>query len=80
MCVCVAIGDSLSHCSQEFYHVFSQLNTEESTHLEAAISILDTMEGVLAIAIFRHYHVCGWSVQSVYTGHRGCSQERGVAT
>ena len=37
---------------QEFYHVFSQLNTEqqESTHLEAAISILDTMEGVLAIA------------------------------
>ena len=30
--------------------MFSQLNTEESTHLEAAISILDTMEGVLAIA------------------------------
>ena len=50
MCVCVAIGDSLSLSLQEFYHVFSQLNTEESTHLEAAISILDTMEGVLAIA------------------------------
>ena len=51
MCVCVAIGDSLS-LLQEFYHVFSQLNTDqqESTHLEAAISILDTMEGVLAIA------------------------------
>ena len=47
----VAIGDSLS-LLQEFYHVFSQLNTDqqESTHLEAAISILDTMEGVLAIA------------------------------
>ena len=45
VCVCVAIGD-LS-LSQEFYHVFSQLNTDqESTHLEAAISILDTMEGV----------------------------------
>ena len=53
MCVCVAIGDSLSlSLLQEFYHVFSQLNTDqqESTHLEAAISILDTMEGVLAIA------------------------------
>ena len=32
--------------------MFSQLNTDqqESTRLEAAISILDTMEGVLAIA------------------------------
>ena len=51
VCVSVAIGDSLS-LLQEFYHVFSQLNTDqqESTHLEAAISILDTMEGVLAIA------------------------------
>ena len=43
--------------SQEFYHVFSQLNTDqESTHLEAAFSILDTMEGV-AIAETLYYHV-----------------------
>ena len=43
--------------SQEFYHVFSQLNIDqESTHLEAAISILDTMEGV-AIAETLYYHV-----------------------
>ena len=38
--------------------MFSQLNTDqqESTHLEAAISILDTMEGV-AIAETLYYHV-----------------------
>ena len=57
--VCVALS-----FSQEFYHVFSQLNIDqESTHLEAAISILETMEGV-AIAETLYYHVW-WSVQSV---------------
>ena len=51
-------GDSSLSLLQEFCHVFSQLNTDqqESTHLEAAISILDTMEGV-AIAETLYYHV-----------------------
>ena len=32
---------------QKYYDVFSELNTvDQDTHLEAAISILDTMEGV----------------------------------
>ena len=36
----------LSH-SQKYYDVFSELDTaDQDTHLEAAISILDTMEGV----------------------------------
>ena len=52
VCVCVAIGDSLSlsHCCRSSIMCSHSSMTEESTHLEAAISILDTMEGVLAIA------------------------------
>ena len=67
---------TLSLTLQEFYHVFSQLNTDqqESTRLEAAISILDTMEGVLAIAeTLSCVMVC-----SVTAGHRGCSQQEEV--
>ena len=38
------IVDSLT---QKYYDVFSERNTaDQDTHLEAAISILDTMEGV----------------------------------
>ena len=63
--------------------MFSQLNTEESTHLEAAISILDTMEGVLAIA--ETLSMCDGLFRVYTAGHRGCSQQeevwpRGAAT
>ena len=40
----MTIFDSLT---QKYNDVFSELNTaDQDTHLEAAISILDTMEGV----------------------------------
>ena len=49
VCVSVAIGDSLSNCCRSSIMCsHSSIQTrQESTHLEAAISILDTMEGVV---------------------------------
>ena len=39
--------DNIDSLTQKYYDVFSELNTaDQDTHLEAAISILDTMEGV----------------------------------
>ena len=59
----------------EIHDVFSELTTaDQDTHLEAAISILDTMEGVASMRHCASMYCDG--LFRVYTAsHRGCSQE-----
>ena len=65
--------DSLT---QKYNDVFSELNTaDQDTHLEAAVSILDTMEGVAIAETLYSSTYCDGLFRVYTASHRGCSQQ-----